>query len=54
MAEQERKLFPTVPLGFDKRAVISYIERLNQAYEQELAQKEEMIRKLREQLREQD
>lgn len=45
---EQKKLFPTAPLGFDKKAVIAYIEQLNQAYETELKKKDEMIRKLQE------
>lgn len=45
---EQKKLFPTVPFGFDKKAVIAYIEQLNQAYEAELAKKDELIRKLQE------
>lgn len=45
---EQKKLFPTTPLGFDKKAVISYIEQLNQAYETELAKKDALIRELQE------
>ncbi len=45
---EQKKLFPTVPLGFEKKAVIAYIEQLNQAYEEELAKKDEHIRQLQE------
>ncbi len=45
---EQKKLFPTAPFGFDKKAVISYIEQLNQAYEEELAKKDERIRQLQE------
>ena len=45
---EQKKLFLTVPLGFDKKAVIAYIEQLNQAYEEELAKKDELIRQLQE------
>lgn len=47
---EQKKLFPTVPLGFDKKTVIAYLEQLNEAYESELQKKEEEIRKLKEEL----
>ncbi len=45
---EQKKLFPTAPFGFDKKAVIAYIEQLNHAYETELAKKDEFIRQLQE------
>ena len=47
IAMEQKKLFPTAPFGFDKKAVIAYIEQLNQAYEAELQKKEEEIKKLK-------
>ena len=48
---EQKKLFPTSPLGFDKKAVIAYIEQLNQAYEAELQKKEEEIQLLKQQMK---
>ncbi len=45
---EPKKLFPTAPLGFDKKAVIAYIEQLNLAYEEELKKKDELIQQLQE------
>lgn len=44
--EEPGKLFPTVPFGFEKKAVIAYLAKLNAAYEAELKQKDELIQKL--------
>lgn len=49
---EEKKLFSTVPFGFEKRAVIDYIGQLNDAYENELKEKDEQIQQLRKQLSE--
>ena len=47
---EQKKLFPTVPLGFEKKAVIAYLEQLNEAYESELQKKDDEIRTLKEEL----
>ena len=52
MNDQGKKLFATVPFGFDKKAVIAYIGQLNDAYEKELAKKEQEIKQLKQALQE--
>ena len=50
MSAQGKKLFATVPFGFDKKAVIAYIGQLNEAYEAELQKKEREIQALKSRL----
>ena len=54
MNDQGKKLFATVPFGFDKKAVIAYIGQLNDAYEKEIAKKEQEIERLKQELQEKE